>query len=178
MRRQCFLLALALFTCMDVFSAPPVEEGRLIFANRCAACHSVNKVLTGPALAGVDKRRSMDWIVSFVQSSQSMVKKGDQDAVALFEKFNKVPMPDHRDLTGSDIASIVEYIKSSEVATTTEAAPFRKPGKLRPAYMPLSIQRHYSFFIAFGFSVVLLIGGLLFLVNVKELQRKGSNEYK
>ena len=63
------------------YAAPPVEEGKTIFAARCASCHNVNKVLTGPALAGVHERRSIDWIVSFVKSSQAMVKSGDKDAI-------------------------------------------------------------------------------------------------
>src|SRR5688572_6757319 len=73
----------------------PPKDGKLIFNSRCAACHNVNQVLTGPALAGVHDRRSMDWIIKFVRSSQAMVKNGDKDAVAIYEKFNKIPMPDH-----------------------------------------------------------------------------------
>src|SRR3712207_55348 len=98
------LLILAGFAAM---ATPPVEEGKTIFATRCASCHNVNKVLTGPALAGVHEHRSIDWIVSFVKSSQSIVKGGDKDAVAIFEQFNKIPMPDHPDLTAENIKNVV-----------------------------------------------------------------------
>ena len=91
---------------------PPEMEGKTLFMARCAACHGVDKVLTGPALSGIHDRRSLDWIISFVKSSQSMIKKGDPDAVAVFEKFNKVPMPDHPDLSPDKIKSILAYIKS------------------------------------------------------------------
>jgi len=93
-------------------AAPPIAEGKAIFSTRCAGCHNVNKVVTGPALAGVDQRHSIDWIINFVHSSQTVIKGGDEKAVALFEKFNKIPMPDHPDLTAGNIKSIVEYIKS------------------------------------------------------------------
>jgi cytochrome c2 len=94
----CFLFTL-LFSTSLVLAAPPVEEGKSIFQARCAACHNINKTLTGPALAGVDQRRSMDWIVDFVHSSQTVIKNGDKDAVALFKQFNNIPMPDHNDLS-------------------------------------------------------------------------------
>ena len=70
------LLSLSLF----LNAAPPVEEGKSIFQARCAACHNINKTMTGPALAGVDQRRSLDWIINFVHSSQTVIKNGDKDA--------------------------------------------------------------------------------------------------
>src|SRR5688500_16613500 len=99
MNAKSLLLLLTLLPAATALADPPAEEGKTIFAARCASCHNVNKDLTGPALAKVDERRSMEWIVSFIRSSQSLVKSGDKDAVAVFEKFNRIPMPDHPDLS-------------------------------------------------------------------------------
>lgn len=169
MKARLLLLSLfvSLVTCVN--AAPPAEDGKAIFTARCAACHNINKQLTGPALAGVHERRSMEWIINFVKSSQSMIKKGDKDAVALFEKFNKIPMPDHSDLTEDHIKSIVEFVKA-EGKTATETAPFAKPAKLRPNYVPLSAS-DYGVFLGFLGSLAILIGVLLLLVKVKEYQR-------
>lgn len=167
-----FSLTIALVSSMLVtLAAPPVEEGRTIFTSRCAGCHSVNKIVTGPALAGVDQRHDIDWIINFVHSSQSLIKSGDAKAVALFEKFNKIPMPDHPDLTGDNIKSIVEYIKSEAVEGGGDKAPFSRPGKLRPVYTPLSIT-NYGFFIGYLVVVAMLITGLLFAVQVKSIERE------
>ncbi len=173
MNRIFILAAILLFSTSLIYAAPPVEEGKQIFAARCAACHNINKTLTGPALAGIDERRSIDWIVKFVHSSQSLISSGDKDAIEVFEKFNKIPMPDHSDLSEASVKSIVEYIKSESVEVTNEE-PFARPGKLRPAYTPLSIG-NYGFFLSFLLAVGLMIGGLLFAVNVKDLQRKTNN---
>jgi len=170
MKLKIILFSIVLFSVSQSFAAPPLEEGKAIFSSRCAACHNINKVVTGPALAGVDERRSIDWIVKFVHSSQTLIKSGDKDAVALFEKFNKIPMPDHSDLTPDNIKSIVEYIKS-EAVTQTDTAPFKKPGKLHPAYTPLSIT-NYGFFISYLAVVAMLILGLLFAVHIKSIERK------
>ena len=175
MKAKIFLLAFIFVTSFVTVAAPPAEEGKAIFAARCASCHNVNKTLTGPALAGLDERRSMDWIVKFVQSSQSLVKSGDKDAVAVFEKFNKIPMPDHSDLSADKIANIVDYIKA-ESKIEEAKAPFAKPSKLRPAYTPLSISNDYAFFIGFLAIVGLLIAVLLFAVQLKQYDRKHPSE--
>jgi cytochrome c551/c552 len=154
-----------------LFAAPPAEEGKSIFAARCASCHNVNKTLTGPALAGIHERRSLDWIASFIKSSQSMIKSGDKDAVALFEKYNKIPMPDHMDLNTDQIKGIVEYIKSEGATAEVETAPFSKLTKLRPLYLPLSLANDYGFFIGFLILVVMLIAALLFAVQLKQYER-------
>ncbi len=112
MKKKLVISILTLFTITCVFSIPPVDDGKLIFTSRCASCHNVNKIVVGPALAGVSERHPEDWIVKFVHSSQTVIKGGDKAAVDLYEKFNKVPMPDHPDLSTDNIKSILAYIKS------------------------------------------------------------------
>src|SRR5437763_14651730 len=124
---KIFLLLFASVIVLYSFATPPNEKGKTLFTSRCAACHNTNKLIVGPALAGIDNRRSIDWIIKFVQSSQTLVKSGDKDAAALFTKFNIV-MPDHQDLKAEDVKDIVDYIKSETVASTnTEEQPFSRP---------------------------------------------------
>jgi mono/diheme cytochrome c family protein len=171
MKFKTILLLFSLALSTSIIAAPPADEGKSIFAARCAACHNINKNLTGPALAGIDQRRSIDWIVSFVHSSQTMVKAGDKDAVAVFNQFNNIPMPDHADLSDAQIKNIVEYIKTAAEPVEEEKAPFATPSKLRPNYSLVTLHS-YSFFIAFFLLVALLVGVLLFAVRVKEYERK------
>src|SRR4051812_3600539 len=151
--------------------ANPVPEGKTIFITRCAACHNVNKQLTGPALAGVHERRNIDWIIKFVHSSQSVIKSGDKQAVALFQQFNQIQMPDHGDLSVQNIKDVVEYIKSeTKTASALDDAPFAKPEKLKANYLPINIS-NYGFFTSVIGLVAVLIMALLFLVRVKEYGR-------
>jgi hypothetical protein len=91
--------------------------------------------------------------------------------VALYEKFNRIPMPDHSDLSDEHIKSIVEFIKaeaeSGMVAEKISVVPVLKKSN----YVPLSIERDGVFFITFFGCVLLLIGTLLFAVHVKTLER-------
>ena len=174
MKIQLTLISISILLTSVLWAAPPVEEGKTIFTSRCASCHNVNKILTGPALAGVHDRRSMDWIISFVKSSQTMVKSGDKDAVALFEQFNKIPMPDHSDLSDENIKSIVEFIKAEGKTAATETVPFARPSKIRPAYVPLTTTDYMNFIALLG-AILLLIGSLLFAVRVSEYKRNHSS---
>jgi mono/diheme cytochrome c family protein len=173
MKNRFFLLLFILAViAINAKADPPTDEGKNIFTARCAACHNINRAMTGPALAGVDQRRTIDWIINFVHSSQSVVRSGDVYAVALFEKFSKVAMPDHPDLTTDNIKNIVEYIRSESKISNTEKPPFAKPSVKRPYYVPLSIQSNYLFFIGYFIVVITLIVALLLAVHSTGFRQK------
>jgi mono/diheme cytochrome c family protein len=172
-----FLIIGLLFFWNVANAAPdPPLDGKSIFISRCAACHNVNKTLTGPALAGVDERRSIDWIINFVHSSQTMVKKGDKDAVALYEKLNKIPMPDHSDLTAENIKSIVEFIKSESKPAEADKSPFAKPSVKKLNYLPLSLTKDFWPLMGILGSILLLIATLLFAVKVNSMKKEFENK--
>jgi len=156
----------------DVVVSP--DKGKTIFTTRCTSCHNVNAQLVGPALANVEERRPVEWIISFVNSPQAMISKKDKDAVALYNKFNQVTMPDHTDLSSDDIKNVLAYIKSETKTATVETAPFAKPGMPAPNYYPLTFTGNYGFFISYLVSVLVLVLVLVFAVNVKDMQRNAS----
>lgn len=166
--KKYLILAWLLFISYILMAAPPLEEGKTIFMTRCAACHNVNKNLIGPALNGLEKKRSMDWIINFIRSSQAMIKNGDKDAIAVFEQHNKIPMPDHPDLTDENIKNIVEFI-NSESKDLTAVTPFI-PGKKKTLYVPLKVN-DYGFFTGFFIAVAMLVMVLFFAVQAKTYER-------
>lgn len=97
------------------------QSGEELFKQICTACHTINKgKLIGPDLSGVYTRRNNEWIISFVKSSQQMVKAGDPQAVAVFNENNKIPMPDNN-LSDDQILGIIDYIKSHDKGGQTPA---------------------------------------------------------
>jgi mono/diheme cytochrome c family protein len=169
MKLNIALLLTAFSLSASVYASPPVEEGKSIFTTRCAGCHNINKTLTGPALAGVDQRRSMDWIINFVHSSQSVIKEGDKEAVALFQKFNNIPMPDHKDLSDAQIKNVVEYIKSEASAAKTAVLPEKKE-EARNGILPI-IFKSNGYMISFLGLFTLLTGVIIFAVQVNDYKR-------
>lgn len=97
-------------------------ETETLFKTKCAICHTIGGGrLVGPDLANVRDRHSEDWLLTFIHSSQTMIKAGDPDAVALFEENNKVIMPDPM-ISETEIKSILDYIteKSGSGGQATE----------------------------------------------------------
>jgi hypothetical protein len=85
----------------------------------CSACHTIGKgKLIGPDLKGVNDRHDEAWLLSFIKSSQTMVKNGDPVAVKLFEENNKIPMPDNN-LADDQIRGILSYIKNYNEAAVS-----------------------------------------------------------
>jgi len=100
------------------------EPGEQVFNTTCFACHTIGGGrLIGPDLAGVHEKRSQEWLESFVKSSQSMINAGDTEAVALFEEYNSLLMPDAV-ATDEEVRQVLSYIKvqSAGAAAGVEAS--------------------------------------------------------
>lgn len=95
-------------------SGDPVK-GKALFNQNCAACHSLNRKMTGPALANVESRLSEDegldreWIYTWIKNSSGMIKSGDAYANKVFAEYNQMPMTAFPTLSNADIDDILAY---------------------------------------------------------------------
>jgi len=92
------------------------QDGKSLFKQNCAVCHKLGTKVIGPDLLGVNEKRSEEWLLKFIRSSQSLIKAGDADAVAIFEEFNQMVMIDQTQLSDEQIKSILFYIKEETPA--------------------------------------------------------------
>lgn len=118
-----FSLLFLLFSVLKT-SAQDANAGRAMFMNNCASCHAVKKVVTGPALAGVeeripDKKKLHAWI----HNSQAVIKSGDPYFVNRYNEFNKIQMQAFPNLSDADIDNILAFIKREETATPAPGTP-------------------------------------------------------
>lgn len=128
LRRLPLVLVIILFTGYSFFNsgfAQPDDQakfqrGQEIFDQNCKQCHAPDKVVVGPALKDVDKRKSMDWIVKFVHNSQAVIKSGDPYATALFDKFSGTVMPPFPNISADQVDDIIYYVNN---AVTTPPPP-------------------------------------------------------
>lgn len=109
------ILTVAIILVLQSFIGLKAQNtGEELFKTACASCHTIGKGrLVGPDLTGVYNKRSTEWLIEFIRSSQSMIKSGDPDAVAIFEEYNRVPMPDNP-FNDEQISGIIDYIKSAD----------------------------------------------------------------
>jgi len=83
--------------------------GKALFNVHCAACHNLDKKMTGPALRGVTGRHAREWFYPWIANSSAMIKAGDPDAVKLFNENNKAVMTAFPQLSKQDIDNILAY---------------------------------------------------------------------
>lgn len=152
---------------------PDAEAGKTIFKKRCSSCHNFKQDLTGPALMDVHTKREEDWIIKFVQSSQEFIASGDQEAKAIYAKYNTV-MPDHKDLSANDVRNIIAFIGTESKRVKEEAAsnPIKRPKEEVAPYLPLTWSDHSWMFVVYGLIIALLVIALNIAFNANELKKK------
>ena len=100
----------------DYASAPKLRDvppGERLFRTRCATCHSITghelEDALGPDLLGVTDRRELNWLVNWLRAPDQMLANNDPIALALYEKYNKLAMPNMR-LNQQEAMDLLDYI--------------------------------------------------------------------
>lgn len=92
--------------------AAAIAAGDALFKANCTQCHAVNEKVVGPALAGITKRRSTSWLVSWVHNPAKVIASGDEYAVKLFSDYGKQQMPSFPQLSKKEIEDIIAYVST------------------------------------------------------------------
>jgi len=100
-------------------------KGKELFNANCAACHNLDRKMTGPALRGVSGRHKKDWFYGWIKNSSALIKSGDADAVKLWEENKPAVMTAFPQLSNGDIDNIIAYTDEVKVDAP---APALVPG--------------------------------------------------
>lgn len=125
---QRFLLNIFFSLSFLILSIASVAQpnGSELYKTNCAQCHSTGEnVVVGPGLKLSTQNRPMDWLHEWVKNSQVLVKSGDPYAVEIFNKFNKVIMPNFN-FTNEEIDAIFAYVEAENAkapATADQPVP-------------------------------------------------------
>jgi mono/diheme cytochrome c family protein len=92
-------------------SSTKFPEGKALFSANCTSCHAVNKVILGPALAGVtdrvpDRRLLHEWI----RDNEKVLKSKEPYFTQLYIDYNRTSMNRFPNLTDNDIDAILNYV--------------------------------------------------------------------
>lgn len=105
------IIAVVAIALIFLVSTVRAQDGEQLF-QQCKACHTIGQGrLLGPDLLDISKKRDKVWLKNFIKSSQTMIKNGDADAIAIFEEYNKLPMMDYN-LPDADLEAMIKYIES------------------------------------------------------------------
>lgn len=121
------IILLAFTTSLSAQDGDPAK-GKALFNSNCAACHQLDKKMTGPALRDIEARLSesgldRDWIHSWVRNSSGLIKSGDDYANKIFNEYNGVPMTAFPQLSDDDINNILAYTAEKKAEPAAGAAP-------------------------------------------------------
>lgn len=120
------LLAAAALALISVFAgqAARADDGSTIFANKCAACHTIGKGKSvGPDLKGITTKEDHAWLARWVAAPSALVKAGDPTATKLVKQY-PLQMPD-LGLSSADVDAVLAYVaqqSGSSAAATGGAA--------------------------------------------------------
>ncbi len=87
------------------------ERGKEIFKSMCSACHKIDQRVIGPALAGVTKKRTPEWIMNMIMNPNQMVKENAQARKLLAEYIS--PMA-NQNLTEEETRFVLEYFRRND----------------------------------------------------------------
>lgn len=156
-------------TTADASGGDPAK-GKQLFNQNCAACHALDRKMTGPALANVESRLAEDegldkeWIYAWVKNSPGMIASGDAYANKIYNEYNQAAMTPFPTLSNQDIDDILAYTAAPPPAPAVTPGVVADPGQ--PTSGGISNEMILgALALVFGLLVVMLI-----LVN-KTLRR-------
>lgn len=87
------------------------SRGEYLFNSRCASCHTIGAGDgLGPDLLQVTSQRDRDWLFRWIKEPDVVLAEKDPIALALFQKFKELPMPNLL-LGDVDVAALIEYLE-------------------------------------------------------------------
>ncbi len=110
---------LLLFLALTTLIIGRANEGQDLFSSLCSPCHTIGKGrLVGPDLKSINEKYDNQWLHDFIQSSQTQIKSGDSKAIAIFNEYNKLLMPD-QPLNTAQTNSVLNYIINESSNTSS-----------------------------------------------------------
>ena len=120
------LFSTLFFSFLTAQEADPAK-GKALFNANCAACHKLDKKMTGPALRNVETRLSeeegldREWLYSWIRNSSAMIKSGDAYANKIYTEYNGAAMTAFPQLTDEDLSNILAYTAEEKAAPVAAA---------------------------------------------------------
>lgn len=108
--------------------------GKSLFNAQCAACHKLDKKMTGPALRNVEQRLADDegldraWLSAWIRNSAGVIKSGDAYGNKIYNEYNKTAMTAMPQLSDADINNILAYTAAPKPEPTIAVAPVNAGG--------------------------------------------------
>ena len=125
--RLGLIVLLAFTTSLSAQEGDPAK-GKSLFNANCAACHQLDKKMTGPALRNVETRLSeeqgldREWLYAWIRNSSGLIKSGDTYANKIYNEYGGAAMTAFPQLSDEDLNNVLAYTASEKKAPAVTAA--------------------------------------------------------
>ena len=102
-----------------------LAKGKTLFNTNCAACHNLDRKMTGPALRGIETKLieeeglNREWIYAWIRNSAAVIKSGDAYATKIYAEYNSAAMTAMPQLSDEEINNILAYIAQEKVVASS-----------------------------------------------------------
>ena len=109
------LIVLVAFTTSLSAQEGDPAKGKSLFNANCAACHQLDKKMTGPALRNVEARLSeqegldREWLYAWIRNSSGLIKSGDAYANKVYNEYGGAAMTAFPQLSDDDLNNVLAY---------------------------------------------------------------------
>ncbi|WP_142784937.1 c-type cytochrome [Changchengzhania lutea] len=123
--RFSLMILLAFTTSLSAQEGDPTK-GKSLFNANCAACHKLDKKMTGPALRNVETRLAeqeglgRDWLAAWIRNSAAVIASGDAYANKIFKEYGAA-MTAYPSFSDQDISDILAYTAEEKAAPVAAA---------------------------------------------------------
>lgn len=159
-------------------SEEAISAGKSIFNANCRTCHRLDQKNVGPALRGVTDRHSLDWNKRFIRNSQLLIASGDAEAVAIFNEFNQLVMPNHEFLSDEDLMNLLSYIEYGDKVDPAAQAAAGEAGQVAggSAGIPSEYLTIILGVLVIVLLLILIVLGLIISILTKYLSNQKLDE--
>lgn len=126
--RFSLIILIAFTTSLSAQEGDPAK-GKSLFNANCAACHQLDKKMTGPALRNIEQRladaEGLDraWIYAWIRNSAGVIKSGDAYANKIYNEFGGAAMTAFPQLSDGDINNILAYTAAEPTVAPPQQGP-------------------------------------------------------
>lgn len=127
-----FIILLTFSNSLTAQDGDPAK-GKTLFNTNCAACHQLDKKMTGPPLRNIESKladeQGLDrtWLAAWIRNSAGVIKSGDAYANKIFNEYNQTAMTAFPQLSDQDISDILAYTAEVPQETATAGGVTQEP---------------------------------------------------
>lgn len=159
-------------------------KGYDLFQLNCIACHKIDGDMVGPPLRNVVDRVKEEggvgrqWLHDWIKDNNALRAAGDEYAIEVFERYNKIPMLTFPNLTDQDIDDILAYTNDPEGGEQAfNDAKQKAAEEAAAAAPPAKSGSPLTGFVIFAYVVLaLLLLFVLFRLNALKRLISGKTE--